>query len=180
VVTTEHAEDHKDYTSLKRSLSGISSSHAGHVGRTKMKGPKLPKPDSRLKLDIPHPTATEMAFAALRYLPIPVIVLTSLKTIALANEAMGRLLGLHRGTASVTDALSGQTLSQIGIDMVQDGMLLRSNILTLFDGSKAYPFGSAGTNFWTILQLAWRTTVKLVARRICPRYTVPTVPPHSS
>jgi hypothetical protein len=154
VVTTEHVEDHKDYTSLKRSLSGISTSHAGHAGRTKMKGPKPPKPDPCLKLDIPHPTATEIAFAALRYLPIPVIVLTSLKTIALANEAMGRLLGLHRGTASATDALNGQTLSQIGIDMVQDGMLLCSNVLALFDGSKVYPFGLAGTNFWIILQLA--------------------------
>jgi len=154
VVTAEHAEDHKDYTSLKRSLSGISSSHTGLAGCIKMKGPKPPKPDPRLKLDIPRPTATEMAFTALRYLPIPVIVLTSLKTIALANEAMGRLLGLHRGTASATDVLSGQTLSQIGIDMVQDGMLLCSNVLTLFNGSKAYPFGSAGTNFWTILQLA--------------------------
>ena len=154
VGITEHAEDHEDYTSLKRSLSGISSSHASHAGRTMMKGPKPPKSDPRLKLDITHPTATEMAFAALRYLPIPVIVLTSLKTIALANDAMGRLLGLHRDAAFATDALKGQTLSQIGIDMVQDGMLLCSNVLTLFDGSKAYPFGSAGTNFWTILQLA--------------------------
>ena len=151
VAITEHMEDHGDYTSLKRSLSGISSSHAGHAGYTKMRGPKPPKPYRRLKLDIPHLTATETAFAALRYLPIPVIVFsTSLKTIALANEAMGRLLGLHCGAASATDALKGQTLSQIGIDMVQDGMLLCSNIVTLFDGNKAYPFGSAGTNFWTI------------------------------
>src|SRR5256885_559786 len=113
VAITEHAEDHEDYTSLKRSLSGISSSHAGHAGHTRMRGPKPPKPDPRLKLDIPHPTATEIAFTALQYLPIPVIVLTSLKTIALANETMGRLLGLHRGAASATDALKGQTLSQI-------------------------------------------------------------------
>src|SRR3954471_15074206 len=103
VSITEHAEDHEDYKSLKRSLSGISSLHAGHAGHTKMKGPKPPKHDPRLKLDIPHPAATEIAFAALQYLPIPVIVLTSLKTIALANEAMGRLLGLRRSTASATD-----------------------------------------------------------------------------
>ena len=151
VVITEHPEDHEDYTSLKRSLSGISSSHVGYAGYTKMRGPKPPKPDPRLKLDITYPTATEIAFTALRHLPIPVIVLTSLKTIALANEAMGRLLGLHRDAASATDALKGQTLSQIGIDMVQDGMLLCSNSVILFDGNKVYPFGSAGTNFWTIL-----------------------------
>jgi hypothetical protein len=124
VATAERAEDHEDYTSLKKSLSGISSPHAGHVGHTKMRGSKPPKADPRLRIDIPHPTATEIAFAALRYLPTPVIVLTSLKTVALANEAMGRLLGLHQGAASATDALKGQTLSQIGIDMVQDGMPL--------------------------------------------------------
>jgi PAS domain-containing protein len=71
---------------------------------------------------------TEIAFAALQNLPMPLIVLSSLKTIVLANEAMGRLLGLRRDSASsqqesVIDVLQGQTLSQIGIDMLQDGVL---------------------------------------------------------
>jgi hypothetical protein len=124
----EHAEDHQDYTSLKRSLSGASKSHADHADHVKMKGSKFPKPSQHLKVNMPHPKVTEIAFAALENLPTPLIVLSSLKTILLANEAMGRLLGLHRGGASsqhitVTDVLKGQTLSQIGIEMLQDGAL---------------------------------------------------------
>jgi PAS domain S-box-containing protein len=76
----------------------------------------------------------EVALSALQYLPTPVLVLSSLKTVVLGNEAMGRLLGLDVAGAldsvetgdgshplSVTDVLRGQTLSQIGIDMLQDG-----------------------------------------------------------
>ena len=65
--------------------------------------------------------AAEVALAALQYLPTPLIVLNSLKTIVLANEAMGRLLGLH-DTDTVGDELKGQSLSQIGIDMISDGV----------------------------------------------------------
>jgi PAS domain S-box-containing protein len=76
----------------------------------------------------------EVSLSALQYLPTPVLVLSSLKTIVLGNEAMGRLLGLDltgvldnaslrdgREPLSVTDVLRGQTLSQIGVDMLQDG-----------------------------------------------------------
>jgi PAS domain-containing protein len=93
-----------------------------------MEGSQSSKPSRRLKVDIAHPKVTEIAFAALQNLPMPLIVLSSLKTIVLANEAMGRLLGLRRDSASsqqesVIDVLQGQTLSQIGIDMLQDGVL---------------------------------------------------------
>jgi hypothetical protein len=65
----------------------------------------------------------------MQYLPYPMIVLNVLKTLVLANEAMGRLLdveGLEGDTASddgisALDRLKGQTLSQMGIDMLQDG-----------------------------------------------------------
>jgi PAS domain-containing protein len=129
----EHVEGHNDYTSLKRSLSGISRSHADHAEHIKMKEPKSSKPTPRLNVNIPLPKVTEIAFAALQNLPMPLIVLSSLKTILLANEAMGRLLGLHPEAGSgqqesVTDVLIGQTLSQIGIDMLQDGVLLHSEI----------------------------------------------------
>src|SRR5579862_8278995 len=76
----------------------------------------------------------EVALSALQYLPTPVLVLSSLKTVILGNEAVGRLLGLDVAGAlesveigdggqplSVTDVLRGQTLSQIGVDMLQDG-----------------------------------------------------------
>lgn len=78
--------------------------------------------------------AAEVAFAALQYLPTPLLVLSSLKLVVLANEAFGRLLGLDTLQESPTTAgneekeqilvsemLRGQSLSQIGIDMVQDG-----------------------------------------------------------
>ncbi|KKY25144.1 putative histidine kinase hhk6p [Phaeomoniella chlamydospora] len=80
----------------------------------------------------PSPLTAEIALAALLYLPTPILVLNSLKTVLLANEALGRLLGLKDGDSadirsstagySVTDMLKGQSLSQIGVDMIQDGV----------------------------------------------------------
>ena len=85
---------------------------------------------SLLHLQIPgKPSPAQMAFAAMQYLPYPMIVLDSLKTLVLANEAMGRLLDLEDlegdaasdGSVLALDRLKGQTLSQLGIDMLQDG-----------------------------------------------------------
>lgn len=79
-------------------------------------------------------SAAEVAFGALQYLPTPLLLLSSLKLVVLANEAFGRLLGLDTLQESptttdneekepilVSEMLRGQSLSQIGIDMVQDG-----------------------------------------------------------
>lgn len=133
--------DTADYTTLKRSLSRIHrpsrlsnnlptpSLHesTNHDFRQR---PFLSPSSSAMHLHIPQPpVAAETALAALHHLPTPLIVLSSLKTIVLANEAMGRLLGLRDadklsdgGQESITDVLKGQTLSQIGIDMVSDGV----------------------------------------------------------
>lgn len=82
------------------------------------------------------PSAAETALAALQYLPTPLLVLSNLKTVIIANEAMGRFLGLEGYTqgkegdgngntegeaATAQDILQGRTLSQIGIDMLQGG-----------------------------------------------------------
>ena len=73
------------------------------------------------------PPTAEVALAALQYLPTPLLVLSSLKTIVLANEAMGRLLGIANveeqdgDNEAATDVLRGQTLSQIGVDMISEG-----------------------------------------------------------
>ncbi|KAL8663935.1 MAG: hypothetical protein Q9202_003484 [Teloschistes flavicans] len=79
------------------------------------------------------PNMVDASLAALRYLPTPLLVLSSWKTVILANEAMGRLLGLdgrdQRQTwnkegqepLGVDFFLKGQSMSQIGIDMLQDG-----------------------------------------------------------
>jgi len=77
--------------------------------------------------------ATAIAFTALQYLPIPLLVLSSYKTVVLANEAMGRLLGLDLTTLvddgdkgpmtvlSATDLLRGKSMGQLGIDVLQGG-----------------------------------------------------------
>lgn len=100
-----------------------------------MQSPESNLSSPPLFVNIPQmPNAAEAAFAALQYLPTPLLVLSSLKTVILANEAVGRLLGLDnldesqvsaadevQEEVSVVDMLRGQSLSQIGIDMVQDG-----------------------------------------------------------
>ncbi|KAF2835529.1 hypothetical protein M501DRAFT_988825 [Patellaria atrata CBS 101060] len=77
---------------------------------------------------LPTSTAATAALAALQYLPVPLIVLSSTKTVVLANEAMGRLLGIDPNTTdengavlTVTELLHDQSPNQLGIDIVQDG-----------------------------------------------------------
>lgn len=85
---------------------------------------------------------SHMAFTALQYLPMPVLVLSSNKAVVLANEAMGHLLGLKpddpsdedadidmspiqqedsQDAKSATDLLYGVTLGQLGLDLLQNG-----------------------------------------------------------
>lgn len=89
------------------------------------------EPRSPMNIHIPgFKSSAELALAALQYLPTPVIVLSSFKTIVLANDAMGRLLGLDscrddsNEDVSPTQILTGKSLSQVGIDIVQDGRVL--------------------------------------------------------
>lgn len=85
---------------------------------------------SLLHLDIQRfRTPAEIAMSALQYLPYPLLVLDNMKTLVMANEAMGRLLGIDdddgdtRSDDGLTpvDKLRGKTLSQLGIDMLSDG-----------------------------------------------------------
>ncbi|KAF7561817.1 hypothetical protein G7046_g2303 [Stylonectria norvegica] len=82
---------------------------------------------SPFRLSMPAMSPAQLAFSALQYLPVPTIVLNNLKTVVLANEAMGRMLGLvneetdEEDAPATIDRLRGQTLPQIGIDMLQDG-----------------------------------------------------------
>lgn len=91
---------------------------------------RQPVPGSPLRLQMPFLTTGQLAFSAMQLLPVPVLVLNSLKTVVLANEAMGKLLGMvsasEEGTCcdAATDALErlkGQSLSQVGIDLSQNG-----------------------------------------------------------
>ncbi|KAK7429184.1 hypothetical protein QQZ08_004194 [Neonectria magnoliae] len=76
---------------------------------------------------MPSISPGQLAFSAMHYLPVPTIVLNNLKTVVLANEAMGRMLGIvtedsdEEDASAVVERLRGQTLSQVGIDMLQDG-----------------------------------------------------------
>ncbi|KAM7189363.1 putative signal transduction histidine-protein kinase [Naviculisporaceae sp. PSN 640] len=82
---------------------------------------------SPFRLAMPSTSPGQLAFSAIQFLPMPVLVLDNLKTVALANEAMGRLLGVPPpdgtanvdGMAYIMDHLRGQSLSQVGIDLMQ-------------------------------------------------------------
>jgi PAS domain S-box-containing protein len=137
-----------EFPTLKKSLSRLNNfctffSTPAEVKRQNshdaLKKPIQPPQPQNLQhglhIKIPQlSTAAQVALAALQHLPTPVLVLTSMKTVLLANEAMGRLLGLngldpsgemvHDGQYNdrpMTDVLRGQSLSQIGIDMLQNG-----------------------------------------------------------
>ena len=135
----------KDLDSLKQSLSRTPNGSSGHFSPQTEDNPgvidearrsfKANKSSPPLFVDIPKlASPADTAFAALQYLPTPLLVLSSAKCIVLANDAMGRLLGLRQSGAlqkvhadgevqnlTVTEVLWGQTLSQIGVDMLQDG-----------------------------------------------------------
>lgn len=141
------AEDRRGFATLQMSLSAVSAgSHQSKSPQGLNQAPKQergvrgqdgvkPVKDPQLFVDIPKiPHAAEAALSALQYLPTPILVLSSFKTIILANEAMGRLLGLDSlGEDNVQedesrtpsrareDLLRGQSLSQIGIDVIEDG-----------------------------------------------------------
>jgi len=85
--------------------------------------------------------AVDMAFTALQYLPMPVLVLSADKTVVMANEAIGRLFGIDlddidepqplfnpddftkgdTGPQSATDILYGYSMGELGIDVLQNG-----------------------------------------------------------
>ena len=134
----------EDFTSRSRSphkLREMSPAQRPFEQRKRDAKSVSPSPNQHhnatLNIDIPKiPHAAEAALTALKYLPTPLLVLSSLKTVILANEAMGRLLGLGSvdkenavldggdktadEEAPNTDILRGQSLSQLGIDMIQD------------------------------------------------------------
>ncbi|KAL2210625.1 hypothetical protein CC79DRAFT_524736 [Sarocladium strictum] len=81
---------------------------------------------SPFRLEMPALSPAQLAFSAMQYLPVPVMILNNLKTVVQTNEAMARMLGLlvdgtEEDSSIVLDQLRGQTLSQVGIDMLQDG-----------------------------------------------------------
>ncbi|KAF2132795.1 putative histidine kinase HHK6p [Dothidotthia symphoricarpi CBS 119687] len=85
------------------------------------------------------PSATMVSLTALQYLPIPLLVLSAQKTITLANEAMGRLLGIDFESIalhdfSISEALQGKSVGQLGIDILQDGSPILVSWEAFLDG----------------------------------------------
>jgi PAS domain S-box-containing protein len=122
-----------DYFTSDGSVDEEELSHAGKRRRRASLSIAMPPPQSQAGL----------AFTALQYLPMPVLVLSTTKHIVLANEAIGRLLGIDLGESnaddedegeggnnsqdeeqeieSTADLLQGKTLGELGIDLLQGG-----------------------------------------------------------
>ncbi|KAF2187784.1 hypothetical protein K469DRAFT_685659 [Zopfia rhizophila CBS 207.26] len=86
-----------------------------------------------LSIHLPSTLKTTMAVpTALQYLLIPLLVLSSLRTVVVANKAIGRLVGIDftivaedsEKVLSVTEALQGQTMAELNIDILQNGSLI--------------------------------------------------------
>lgn len=113
--------------SVTNHLDGSPASTAG--GGRLLRDPREPsrsQSQSPFRLAMPSISPGQLAFTAMQYLPVPAIVLNNLKTVVLANEAMGRLMGtitddLGDDPTATLERLRGQTLSQVGIDMLQEG-----------------------------------------------------------
>lgn len=72
------------------------------------------------------PSAMVASLTALQYLPVPLLVLSAQKTVVIANEAMGRLLGIDfESTAyhdfSISEVLQDKSMGDLGIDILQNG-----------------------------------------------------------
>ena len=118
-----------DYFSVEGSVGDVRSPGRGRRASLSIRIP-------------PRQHKADMAFAALQYLPMPVLVLSGEKTVVLANEAMGRLFGIDLDASptpdeadagdllsqieshesrSPSDVLFGATLAQLGVDLLLNG-----------------------------------------------------------
>lgn len=76
-------------------------------------------------------SALDISMTAMQYLPMPIMVLSQYKTVVLANESMGRLLGIddisadpssdHSQPLVVNDVLRDTPVRALGIDLLQGG-----------------------------------------------------------
>lgn len=136
-------QNSEQYPTLKQSLSA-SLANGFHdatrqldgyfgVGKGRPQPSKPTRSSSPGAVDVSTPQSpAETALSALRYLPVPLLVLSGMMTVVLANEAIGRVFGLaghssggfaEDGERDVCagDILLGKSINQLGIDMIQDG-----------------------------------------------------------
>ncbi|KAH7408268.1 hypothetical protein DE146DRAFT_752408 [Phaeosphaeria sp. MPI-PUGE-AT-0046c] len=112
----------------------MAEANGAHVGGSyfdlgdhpRSKSPSSIHSSDSLSIQLPSPTTAMASLTALQYLPVPLVVLSSLKTVVVANEAMGRLLGIgFESTAfhdlSISEALQDKSMGDLGIDILQNG-----------------------------------------------------------
>ena len=139
--TSSGSQELEQYPTLKQSLSA-SLANGFHEATDRLEGyfgvrkerpqpPRTTRSNSTQLHGKPKEyTHSDTAIAALRYLPLPILVLSNEKTVVLANEYMGKVLGLQEHVHEASDdkndttaenLLFGRTLNQIGVDIIQDG-----------------------------------------------------------
>jgi PAS domain-containing protein len=99
-----------------------------------------------MSIHLTTPSATTASLVALQYLPVPVLVLSSEKTVVLANEAMGRLLGIDFESIqdlSISEVLQDKTMGELGVDILQNG----SPILVTWEVRSTHAFGVEAFGF---------------------------------
>jgi len=140
--SSDQCQNHKQYPTLKQSLSASLTNGLRNatrqledhsdVGKGRPQRPQTTTNSSSVAGNASKPNSpAETALSALRFLPVPLLVLSSMKTVVLANDAMGRLFGLtgyssegldeQEEDASAGNPFLGKTVNQLGVDIVQDG-----------------------------------------------------------
>jgi len=113
-------------------IDGLESLQADDYSGGRGRFRRSSESSSPLHLQIPGLLSpADIALSAMQCLPYPLIILNNLKTSVLCNEAMGRLLGIEDQEDAASDdgspaldKLKGQTLSQLGVDMLQNSQLV--------------------------------------------------------
>jgi hypothetical protein len=99
----------------------------GERSRSRSKSPSSSVHSSdSLSIHMQSSSTILASLTALQYLPVPLLVLSPAKTVVIANEAMGRLLGIDfESTAfhdlSISEALQDKSMADIGVDILQNG-----------------------------------------------------------
>ncbi|KAI0506924.1 hypothetical protein F5B22DRAFT_428395 [Xylaria bambusicola] len=83
----------------------------------------------------------QLAFPAIQFLPIPLLLLSGSRTIVFTNAATRRLLGLveehhihHEDPCFDTDILQGKTLAQIGVEILSNSNSIKPSWDSFLDG----------------------------------------------
>lgn len=156
-----HAQNHRDdlFPSKSPIIDGLDTIQTAPL-TTDGLSPGSDLTGSLLRYDIPGiPTPEDIAFAAMQYLPTPLLVLGSMKTVVMANEAMSRLLGFDQSdnvmandvTQSPLEGLKGKTLTEVGIDMLQDGRYV-SQVSLWLPKIEVSPIRRYSTNISMLMQ----------------------------